>query len=99
MPRCVLTEAALADLRSLLNWYEVQGDPDTGIRLTQALLSRIEQPEQFPLSGRQVPEFDQPSLRELIQPHYRIVYRLVGSAVQVLRIWRSERLLPEVDQF
>ena len=99
MPRCVLTEAALADLRSLLNWYEVQGDPDTGIRLTQALLSRIEQQEQFPLSGRQVPEFDQPSLRELIQPPYRIVYRLVGSAVQVLRIWRSERLLPEVDQF
>ena len=99
MPRCVLTEAALADLRSLLNWYEVQGDPDTGIRLTQALLSRIEQLEQFPLSGRQVPEFDQPSLRELIQPPYRIVYRLVGSAVQVLRIWRSERLLPEVDQF
>ena len=98
MPRCVLTEAALADLRSLLNWYEVQGDPDTGIRLTQALLSRIEQQEQFPLSGRQVPEFDQPSLRELIQPPYRIVYRLVGSAVQVLRIWRSERLLPEVDQ-
>ena len=99
MPRCVLTEAALADLRSLLNWYEVRGDPDTGIRLTQALLSRIEQLEQFPLSGRQVPEFDQPSLRELIQPPYRIVYRLVGSAVQVLRIWRSERLLPEVDQF
>ena len=99
MPRCVLTEAALADLRSLLNWYEVRGDPDTGIRLTQALLGRIEQLEQFPLSGRQVPEFDQPSLRELIQPPYRIVYRLVGSAVQVLRIWRSERLLPEVDQF
>ena len=98
MPRCVLTEAALADLRSLLNWYEVRGDPDTGIRLTQALLGRIEQLEQFPLSGRQVPEFDQPSLRELIQPPYRIVYRLVGSAVQVLRIWRSERLLPEVDQ-
>lgn len=98
MPRCVLTEAALADLKSLLNWYEVQGDPDAGIRVAQALLHRIEQLGQFPLSGRQVPEFDQPSLRELIQPPYRIVYRLVGSAVQVLRIWRSERLLPEVDQ-
>jgi len=97
MPRCVLTEAALADLRSLLNWYEAQGDPDAGIRLTQALLGRIEQLEQFPLSGRQVPEFDQPSLRELIEAPYRIVYRLVGSAVQVLRIWRSERLLPEAD--
>ena len=91
MPRCVLTEAALADLTG-------QGDPDAGIRLTQALLGRIEQLEQFPLSGRQVPEFDQPSLRELIQPPYRIVYRLVGSSVQVLRVWRSERLQPEVDQ-
>jgi toxin ParE1/3/4 len=98
MPRCVLTEAALADLRNLLNWCKLQGDPGAGACLAQALLDRIEQLEQFPLSGRQVPEFDQPSLRELIHPPYRIVYRLVGSAVQVVRIWRSERLLPEADQ-
>lgn len=98
MPRCVITESALADLQSLLDWYSLQGEPAVGSRLARLLLWRIEQLERFPLSGRKVPEFDQEGLRELIEPPYRVVYRVVGSSIQVLRIWRSERLLPEPEQ-
>ena len=45
---------------------------------------------QFPDSGRVVSEFDQPALRELIQPPFRIVYRRGTAHVHVVRVWRSE---------
>ena len=98
MSRCVLTESALADLQSLLDWYALQGEPGVGARLARLLLERIEQLERFPLSGRKVPEFDQEGLRELIEPPYRVVYRVIGSRIQLVRIWRSERLLPDPEQ-
>jgi len=40
-----------------------------------------------------VPEFDQPFLRELIHPPFRIVYRRDPKRVRIVRVWRSERLL------
>jgi len=43
--------------------------------------------------GRVVPEFDQPFLRELIHPPFRIVYRRDPFRVRIVRVWRSARLL------
>jgi len=75
-----------------VGWYESQGIPQVGSRIA-AILARVETPGDLPDSGRVVPEFDQPSLRELIQPPFRIVYRRGTAHVQVVRVWRSERLL------
>ena len=47
----------------------------------------------FPESGRIVPEFDMPALRELMHPPYRVVYHIAPDAIHVVRVWRSERLL------
>ncbi len=46
-----------------------------------------------PLIGRYVPEFEEDStLRELIRPPYRIVYRVVNSErVDILRVLRSSQ--------
>jgi len=41
--------------------------------------------------GRVVPEFEQPFLRELIHPPFRIVYRREPRRVRIVRVWRSER--------
>ncbi|MBZ5560392.1 MAG: type II toxin-antitoxin system RelE/ParE family toxin [Acidobacteriia bacterium] len=41
----------------------------------------------FPESGRAVPEFDDPLVREIVDRPYRIVYRLVG----IERVRRSRR--------
>lgn len=98
MPRCLLTDAAVADLQSDLEWHRVQGSPDSGVRMVQLLLKCIEQLELFPRSGRQVPEFGQDAFRELIEPPYRIVDRLQPARLEILRIWRSERLLQSLDQ-
>jgi toxin ParE1/3/4 len=42
-----------------------------------------------------VPEFGIVGLREVIQPPFRIVYRVDSGRVRVARVWRSERLMKE----
>jgi len=86
-------ESAVADLEEIKRWYTEQGVPDVGDRLIAKLFERIEALREHPDIGRIVPEFDQPFLRELVQPPFRIVYRREPRKVSVVRVWRSERLL------
>ena len=60
------------------------------------MLGSLDQIADFPESGRVVPEFEQPWLRELIRPPFRIVYRLDGERIRVIRVWRSERLMTDI---
>ena len=95
MPRAVLriSESALTDLERLRDWYVQQGVPEIGERFLSEILERIEQLREHPEMGRVVPEFNQPAIRELIHPPFRIVYRREEARVQLVRVWRSERLL------
>jgi toxin ParE1/3/4 len=89
-------ESALADLESIRAWYAEQDVPEVGERLIGEIVASIEALADHPDMGRIVPEFDQPFLRELIRPPFRIVYRRDPEHVRVVRVWRSERLL-EID--
>jgi plasmid stabilization system protein ParE len=86
-------ESALRDLEEVLAWYAEQGVPDVGARLVAEVFQRVQALADHPDMGRVVPEFDQPFLRELIHPPFRIVYRHDPQRVRVVRVWRSERLL------
>ena len=91
-------ESALTDLESIRAWYAEQGVPDVGERLIDEIVASIEALADHPDMGRIVPEFDQPFLRELIRPPFRIVYRRDPKHVRVVRVWRSERLLDVPDE-
>jgi len=86
-------ESAADDLLQVLAWYASQDVPDVGKRLVAAIIERVEQLAMFPDSGKVVPEFDTPWLRELELPPFRIVYRCEAASVIVVRVWRSERLM------
>ena len=86
-------ESALSDLESIRAWYSKQGVVDVGERLLGEIVNSIEMLAEHPDMGRVVPEFDQPFLRELIRPPFRIVYRRDARHVSIVRVWRSERLL------
>ncbi|TVS13064.1 MAG: type II toxin-antitoxin system RelE/ParE family toxin [Gammaproteobacteria bacterium] len=90
-------ESALADLESIRDRYVEQSLPAIAERLIGELVASIEALGDHPDMGRIVPEFDQPFLRELIRPPFRIVYRCDSKHVRVVRIWRSERLLEVPD--
>jgi len=91
--RIRFSPSALDDLRGVRDYYREQGVAETGKRIVNELIDATEALAEYPEMGRIVPEFDSPSLRELICAPYRIVYRLDTECVSVIRIWRSERLL------
>lgn len=93
--RISLAESAVGDLQGIRDWYASQSAPDVGERLIREILAALDQLAEFPASGRVVPEFEQPWLRELIRPPFRVVYRVDGERIRVVRVWRSERLMPE----
>lgn len=91
--RVAVAQTARDDLADILEWYSSQGAPHVGVRLVTEIRDRLQQLSEFPESGRIVPEFDTPWLRELEHPPFRIVYRLTDDAVVIVRVWRSERLM------
>jgi len=96
--RVEFAKSAEEDLLDIVAWYTSQHAPEVGKRLVGAVLERVGQLALFPDSGRVVPEFDTPWLRELEMPPYRIVYRRDDAVVTVVRVWRSERLIdPELE--
>ena len=85
-------ESAQEDILDILEWYSSQLVPEVGVRMVAAVVEHVQQLARFPDSGKMVPEFETPWLRELVLPPYRIVYRRDAAAVTVVRVWRSERL-------
>ena len=91
--RIDLAQSARDDLADIIAWYTSEGVPQVGLQLVREIRDRIVQLSEFPDSGRMVPEFDSPWLRELEHPPFRIVYRRDDEAVVIVRVWRSERLM------
>jgi toxin ParE1/3/4 len=85
--------SAVEDLEDIRRWYYDQQIPEVGEKLIKAVLSSLERLTDFPDSGRIVPEFGVPYLKEIIHPPFRIIYRMEKNLISVVRVWRSERLL------
>jgi toxin ParE1/3/4 len=64
-----------------------------GLKLIHKALSLSTLPER----GRNVPELGYPDVREIIYKNYRIVYRIRGQQIQVLRFWHAARGTPEIN--
>lgn len=91
--RIEFARSAQDDLLGIMAWYSSQQVPDVGKRLVAAIIERVEHLAMFPDSGKIVPEFETPWLRELELPPFRIVYRRDEAVVTVVRVWRGERLM------
>jgi plasmid stabilization system protein ParE len=85
--------SAIEDLERVLAYYAEEGVPEVGRRLVAEVVGAVGALATHPNTGRVVPEFNLPDLRELIRPPFRIVYRREAGRVRVVRVWRSERLL------
>ena len=61
--------------------------------MVDRLTKRSEQIADFPLSGRQVPEYDSPELREIFEGPYRIIYRILPTRIDVIAVVHTAQLL------
>ena len=67
-------------------------------RFVRSLFQAVERLADFPESGRIVPEFNDPVLREIIRKPCRIVYRVDNGkrTIEIARVWHAARGTPDI---
>ena len=91
--KLVIARSALDDLLDIKAYYLEQGVSEVGQQFVSTILEKAQRLLDHPDSGREVPEFGQKEIREIIHPPFRIVYLRHTSTINLIRVWRSERLL------
>lgn len=72
--------------------YIRQDSPTAARRLRQKVEMALRRLEEFPESGRLIPEFPGLPHREVIVPPYRFFYRVIGKTVWIVAVWRSAQM-------
>ena len=81
---------AVKDLKSIHDYISLDS-AFYAHRYVNKLISRVDQLETQPDSGRIVPEKEDPSIRELIEGNYRIFYKIQKNNIFILRIHHAAR--------
>ncbi len=89
------TEQATENLAGIKGFIS-QDSPAYALAVVGRLYHSVGQLTQFPDSGRVVPEYGRPKIRELVRPPYRIVYRRRPELVEILLVFRSSLPLPKI---
>lgn len=90
MTRLAWTRPALADVQEI-RAYIARDSPRYGQIVAEQLFAAVDRLREHPLSGRVVPELGQPTLREVIESPYRIVYRVRSDVLEVLTVVHAAR--------
>jgi toxin ParE1/3/4 len=84
---------ALQNLRNI-RAYIAQDSSVYAQRMIDKLTSRSKQIGLFPLLGGMVREYQIDDIREVIEPPYRIIYRVLAHQVDILAVVHWAQLLP-----
>ena len=86
------TPQALDDVQAIRE-YIARESAQYGELMAQRFFRAVARLEHFPDSGRIVPEYARPDLREVLEGMYRIVYRRLPQRVEIITVWHGARLL------
>lgn len=92
MAQVVWTEPALQDLNEIAEYIALD-KVSAANKLVQKVFSSTDRLDQFPKSGRKLPELDNSRYLELVVNPCRIFYRIEKNKVYILYVMRSERKL------
>jgi len=92
--RLIWSPRSLADLEGIREHIASDSELYAGLVVSR-LVAAPSRLLEFPESGRMVPEFGRPNLRELIVRPYRLVYRLRGDIIEVVTVFHAARMYPE----
>jgi len=87
------THTAIAHLLAIYE-HIAQDAPLYAQRMIDRLTKCSEQIAVFPQSGRMVPEYAAPDIREVIERPYRIIYRIKTDQIDILAVVHGAQLLP-----
>lgn len=90
---------ALRDLADIHDHVSADA-PGQADKLVEELIECAERLEIFPKSGRSVPEYHDPAIREVIKGPYRIIYRIKPTDIDVVTVFHGTKRLPlELPEF
>jgi plasmid stabilization system protein ParE len=87
------TRTALGHLAAI-HGYIAQNSPRHAQGIVDRLTRRTEQLADFPRIGAMVSEYQDESIREVLEPPYRIIYRILAERIDVLAVVHGARRLP-----
>lgn len=91
--KIVWTEPAIADLDAIRTYIALDSEDYANAVLLEIFAS-TDRLEQFPQSGRVVPELNDHGTREIIVGNYRVIYDLSGESVRILSVLHGARQFP-----
>ncbi|HEY1172024.1 MAG TPA: type II toxin-antitoxin system RelE/ParE family toxin [Verrucomicrobiae bacterium] len=94
--KVVFSPQAVRDIESIVRHIALQASPQIAEAFGVKLVGKALSLEALPLRGRVVPEVGMP-FREIIFRSYRIVFRIVGERVEIVRFWHAARGIPQID--
>ena len=89
------TEHAVKQLAAVAEYISLDS-PVYAELVIDRVVRRLAQARRFPESGRTVPEYERDDLRELIEPPYRLIYRIRPQVIEVLSILHGRQRLDEL---
>ena len=94
--KLIWAPSARLDLKELSS-YIAETRPDISRRFITSVFQTVENLICFPESGRVVPEFNDPAIREVIRKPCRIIYRINAKLqiIEIVRVWHAARGIPE----
>ena len=90
MGKVIWAPSALEDVNSIAE-YIARDSVDRSALFVVRLIEATDRLQEFPLSGRVIPEIGEPSCREIIYGTYRIMYRLVNNDVWITGVVHGSR--------
>ncbi len=70
----IWTKQAIQRVNSIVN-YIAQDNYQAAVKWSEIIFQRTDQLIEHPESGRIVPEYNHPDLREIIEGNYRVIFR------------------------
>jgi len=85
------TRLALSDLRAIHDWLR-ERDPDGARRWAGSTKRAVSLLARFPYMGPTVQDLEPPGrYRQLVRGWHRIIYRVEGNTLFILRVWDCRR--------
>ena len=95
--KLIWSPAARDDLHDIVAFI-ARNNLDRAMSFGYELISEIDRLQEFPESGRIVPEYRNDNIREIIFRPHRLVYRVdhEPKVCQIARVWHSARGNPQL---
>lgn len=92
MAKIKWSKDSIADLKEICKFIALDS-PYYAKIFFERVFEMVEHLELFPEIGRQVPESNDPKVRELIYKSYRIIYQIKDDFLEIITVIHGSRLL------